>query len=147
MTISFDHQTFTKNKAHLNAAFRDLRKQGFLAKQDFTCCQSCGVSDLMDEAEFLAQTGRDVKGGIFYHMQDTDNLREDGRCHIAYVSFDLSKGTSDAALEEAAIVVGQVAVETLLRHGVKTEWDGTVARRIGIDLTGEEGAEPTHYMP
>ena len=135
MNTSPDPQTFKKNKARLNAAFRDLRKQGFLAKQDFACCQSCGVADLMDEAEFLAQRGRAVKGGVFYHMQDTDNLREDGRCHLAYLSLDVSGDTSDAALEEAAVVVGQRAVETLHRHGVKTEWDGTVGRRIGIDLT------------
>ena len=40
-----ENQTTTK-------AFRELRKYGYIAKQNFWCCQSCAWADLTDkEAE------------------------------------------------------------------------------------------------
>ena len=75
---------------------------------------------------FLAQQVRKIRGGVFYHMQDTDYLRDSGCCHLSYLGFDFSEGASDAALDAAAVIVGQIAVATLRRHGVKTDWDGTV---------------------
>ncbi len=68
-------------------------------------------------------------------IEDADILLEDGCYHLAYLGFDQSEGAPDATLEEATLIVGQIALETLRRHGVKAEWDITVGRRIGIDLT------------
>lgn len=76
MSTTFDTEIVKQNKARLNAAFRDLRAQGILAKQNYTCCQTCGFNDLEVEAERLAQEGQKIKGGVFYHAQDTDYMRE-----------------------------------------------------------------------
>ena len=137
MPTTFDALTIKQNKARLNAAFRDLRVQGILAKQNYACCQNCGFADLEEEFEVLARRGREVKGGVFYHAQDADTLRESGRCYLAYSGFDADEDASTAAQCDAAVRIGRIACDTLRRRGLKVKWDGSVKTRIAVDLMAE----------
>jgi hypothetical protein len=46
----------------LNKLFRDFRKAGYFAKQNFWCCQSCALSAIQ------------VSKYVFYHRQDADGI-------------------------------------------------------------------------
>lgn len=95
------------NKENLNKAFRALRKAGYFAKQNFWCCQSCAWSDVPDSQEKV----------VFYHRQDNDDLKENGKCRLAW--------SGD----------GNEIVKILNENGVKTEWDGNNDKRIKIFLS------------
>jgi hypothetical protein len=54
-------------RTNLTKAFAELRKNGYFAKQNFLCCQSCGWAELSEkEAEKV----------VFYHNQDYRDLKK-----------------------------------------------------------------------
>lgn len=61
-------------KANLNQAFKELRKLGYFARQNFKCCQSCA----------WAAVPMDAKRVVFYHKQGADQLNETGECCLAW---------------------------------------------------------------
>lgn len=116
----------TLEKAPLNKAFRELRKQGINAHQNFWCCQNCGLHALPESAERT--------GYVFYHAQDAQHLKDDGECYLAWgIGGDSIKKT-----EKEVIAFGRLVVSILKGAGVKTEWDGTQGQRIKVILTENE---------
>ena len=95
------------DKSKLTKAFKELRKQGYFARQNFWCCQSCAWADMTDEQADKA---------VFYHAQDNDNLKENGSCHLAW--------SGD----------GKLIVDILEKNGIEVDWDGSDNKRIGIKL-------------
>jgi hypothetical protein len=96
----------------LTAAFRDLGVAGITARENFTCCQNCGVSEIGAEGK-----GR---GYVFYHRQDMKNAAEGGGLYLAY--------GPDAS-------IGREITDTLCRHDLGVEWDGDAKTRIHVPLT------------
>ncbi len=62
------------DKSKLTNAFKELRKEGYFAKQNFLCCQSCG---------WAAMSDKESEKAVFYHQQDNDDLKESGKCNLA----------------------------------------------------------------
>lgn len=98
-----------ENKQKLNIAFRKLRKEGYYAKQNFWCCQSCG----------LAAIPEDKDSYVFYHSQDFEDLKKYGTCYLTWA------GNTNKI------------INILNEAGVWTEWDGNLNSRISIDLNKE----------
>src|SRR5262249_2311741 len=73
----------TTGPDRVTAAFRELSAAGIVAREDFTCCQSCGL------AEIGAEVPDDEKprGYAFYHHQDAQGAAEGGGLFIAYGLF------------------------------------------------------------
>ena len=94
-------------KTELTKAFKDLRKARFFARQNFTCCQSCGWAEVPEKQSERA---------VFYHSQDNDDI-EKGFVHLAW--------SGD----------GQLIVSILKKYFTDIEWDGTTAQRIKINFT------------
>lgn len=69
-------------------AFRKLQKQGILARANYLCCTSCASASLAKEAK---QTG--AKGGVYWHAQDEEALRQESELHLGFVGadFDVEK--------------------------------------------------------
>jgi hypothetical protein len=88
----------------LNNAFKDLRKAGYFARQNFTCCQSCGWSEIPNGKEKV----------VFYHSQDNDDKIKGNDFHLAW--------SGD----------GKEICEILNRNGVLTEWNENENTRIKI---------------
>jgi len=69
---SFSHRSFYGNygnfKAALTQSFKDLRRLGYFARQNFECCQSCAWAVVPEEKEDKV---------VFYHRQDTKTLEDD----------------------------------------------------------------------
>lgn len=89
----------------LNEGFKGLRKNGYFARQNFMCCQTCGWSGVPD--------GKESKV-VFYHNQDNDNKKN-------YEPFYLSWSGD-----------GNEIQRILKEHGVETEWDGSDSTRIQV---------------
>lgn len=122
-------KTFTER---LNGAFKELRGLNYIAKQNFLCCQSCGwaaISDLVDGTGNFAtgkNKGKPCTGVVFYHRQDTEGIKSGKGGYLAWgPPYDC---TSDAI----TVTVGQKIIDVLSKHGVATEWDGSISQRIKV---------------
>jgi hypothetical protein len=54
----------------LDEAFAALNQHGIVARQDFSCCNNCGFTDIWDEIE-KEEERQPVTGYVFYHLQGT----------------------------------------------------------------------------
>ncbi|WP_254913857.1 DUF6891 domain-containing protein [Sphingobium sp. Z007] len=110
----------------LDAAFAALEEEGVVARQNFTCCGTCGATEIWDEIEAAQEEGVAVEGYAFFHMQDTEAAVEGGGLYLNY-------GACEEG-EAAAVAIGHRIVEQLQAHGLSTGWDGRLEQRIGVAL-------------
>jgi hypothetical protein len=54
-------------RQRLQAAFRRLRREGYAARMNFSCCGTCGSYELSQEV-----TKRRLAGYVFWHRQAND---------------------------------------------------------------------------
>ena len=54
----------------LDDAFDALEADGVIARQHFSCCGTCGSSEIWDEVNAAEEAGRPARGYAFYHVQD-----------------------------------------------------------------------------
>lgn len=107
----------------LDEAFAELDRSGIVARQNFTCCQTCGHTEIGYEIG-KATVHRTVRGYVFFHAQDTESVVGRDVLYLAY-------GTPDGN-EDDSVQIGHEVVATLRRHGLSVEWDGTIQKRICI---------------
>ena len=88
-----------------------LREQGFFAKANHTCCQSCGLADIPEDKE---------DAYVFYHMQDAEGLKQDGACYLAWGG------------------CGQTICTALRDQHLEVDWNGSEHTRIAV--TGLESS-------
>lgn len=96
--------------APLTAAFRELRKLGYFARQNWKCCQSCGCAEVPDDK---------ADAYVFYHRQDTEHMATTGRCYLAWGGD------------------GHKIAAVLTKHGLRVDWNGNPNVRIAV-ITDEE---------
>jgi hypothetical protein len=93
-------------RTNLSQAFAQLRRDGYFARQNFMCCQSCGWSE-------IPETRRDK--AVFYHAQDYRDYkyyRED--VYLAWAGD------------------GEFIINTLKNFGLDVDWDGDKGTRIMV---------------
>lgn len=100
-------------KERINLVFRQLRKEGIVAKQNFTCCNTCGMYEMGEN-----HPGKDY---VFYHAQATSDLQDEG---FVYLNF----GTVHAA---------QRLADLAAKAGLKVTWNGSEDRKVRLDLPGK----------
>jgi hypothetical protein len=110
----------------LDAAFSALEEQGIVARQNFTCCGTCGVAEIGDEIVDAEAIGRQVDGYTFYHMQDTESAVEGYGVYLNYGAL-----IDD---EAAHIGVGHRIAEVARAAGLTVDWNGELSQRIKIEL-------------
>lgn len=98
----------------LLSTFATLDERGIVARADFTCCGTCGHTEIGAEAE------DDARGYVFFHQQDTERAAEGGGLFLAFGAFQ----DGDTA------AVGREVVAALAAANLPTEWDGTAGQRI-----------------
>lgn len=107
----------------LDDAFAALERSGVIARQNFTCCQTCGHYEIWDEVE---KTDANADGYVFFHMQDTESAYEGHGLYLAY--------GSTRENEEQSVSVALRIVCALREAGLVPEWDGDVGRRIYLPM-------------
>lgn len=110
----------------LDAAFAALEENGVIARQNFSCCGNCGATEIWDEVRAVEETGAEIRGYAFYHMQDTEGAVDGGGLYLNYGAC--------AEGEDAALAVARDIVAELEAHGLATHWDGSWDKRIGVTL-------------
>lgn len=110
----------------LDTAFAALERAGIVCRQNFSCCGTCGASEIQDEIDQESKSGTQVRGYAFYHMQDTESAVEG---HGLYLNYGAVPNG-----ETAAVGIGQEIAATLKQQGLLVDWDGTWAKRIGVRL-------------
>lgn len=95
-------------KQRVNAIFRNLRKAGFIAKQNFACCSSCGHYEL--------GTDYPSQSYAFYNKQSNESIWKRGYSTL-YIQF-----SGD----------GNVIAEIVRKHGFEVDWGGTPDKAVGI---------------
>lgn len=102
----------------LTRAFDALEEAGITARENFTCCHSCGQSEIGGESE------PDARGFVYFHTQSTEAAAAGHGLTLHYGGFDGSSGTTTA--------VGQEVVAALEAAGLPTDWDGDPGRAITV---------------
>ncbi|MFJ6247814.1 MULTISPECIES: DUF6891 domain-containing protein [unclassified Streptomyces] len=102
----------------LTRAFAALEESGITARENFTCCRTCGRSEIGDAG------GPDARGFVYFHTQCTDSAAAGHGLMLLYGSFDGSSETTAA--------VGHEVVAALAAVGLPTEWDGDPGRAVTV---------------
>ncbi|MFG1927149.1 DUF6891 domain-containing protein [Cryptosporangium sp. NPDC048952] len=104
----------------LTEAFRALDAAGIVARQDFACCQNCGLAEIGGTVPDPAA----ARGYVFYHQQDTDSAVAGEGVHLAYGLFGAPPTTE----------IGTEVTTALTAAGLPVNWDGTTGQRIHVPL-------------
>ncbi|MFA1540039.1 DUF6891 domain-containing protein [Actinomadura monticuli] len=104
----------------LGDAFDELNARAIVARENFACCQRCGLAEIRDEDHDAGDD--EARGYVFYHEQDT------GRRPL-YLAFDTPDGS-----EESRVALGDEVVGVLRDHGLVPEWNRDPGRRIAVDM-------------
>ena len=107
----------------LEKAFAKMEERGIIARQNWFCCQTCGV----DAMRGLLKAAPSKVGYCFYHAQDAEDLkRSDGMMHLAFGGVCATGQTICICLEQA---------------GIEYEWGGDSGSRIGIKVESLDSHE------
>ena len=93
-------------KTVLKNTFRQLRKEGWFARMNFKCCQSCGWSEVPDDKENV----------VFYHNQDNDDLNRRGEVYLAH------SGKTERLVD--------LLKENSIGTGLVVDWNGSDSSRV-----------------
>lgn len=102
----------------LTRAFTALQDAGITARENFTCCRSCGQSEIGGEG------GSGARGFVYFHTQCTDSAAAGHGLMLLYGGFDDS--------DETTAAIGHEVVAALEVAGLHAEWDHDPARAITI---------------
>ena len=103
------HKDANKIARAIDDAFATLRDEGFFAKAHHTFCLSDGLSEIPRNKESRF---------VFYHEQDAEDLKENGKCNLAFGS---------------SLWVGKKICKELNDSGLSVSWNGTLEQRIEVN--------------
>ncbi|MFF3610903.1 DUF6891 domain-containing protein [Streptomyces sp. NPDC002580] len=101
----------------LTLAFGALEETGITAREHFTCCHNCGMTEIGAERE-------DARGFVFFHRQSTESAAEGHGLSLHYGGFDGSARTTTD--------VGHEVVAALVGAGLSVTWDGDPDQAIDV---------------
>jgi hypothetical protein len=102
----------------LTRAFAALEADGITAREDFTCCRSCG------QAEIGGAGAPGARGFVYFHSQCTESAATGHGLTLLYGGFDGSPATTTA--------VGHEVVAALTAVGLPTVWNGDPSHAIEV---------------
>jgi hypothetical protein len=110
----------------LDAALTELERDGIVCRQNFSCCGTCGSTEIWDEINEAEKEGGKPRGYLFYHEQDTESAVEYGSLFFNYGAIQEPR--------EAQVAIGREIERALQRQGFTVDWDGSLEKRIGLTL-------------
>jgi hypothetical protein len=98
-----------------------------LVEENFSCCQTCGVQEILERVEEEISDGEEIVGYVFYDMQDNESKMAGQPFYLTYGPVD-NPQQGKAALSSETI--GRIVCECLALCGMPYEWDGDPDKRI-----------------
>jgi len=119
-----------------------LRDRGIVFWQASPCCDTCTGAELpirIDEIEKRFPGFRErVRGYAFFIDQNLPEMLAEGTelsIYLAYGWFSPEKSENDpAAYEQHAIGIAREVCRCLRDEGFEVDWDGDLARKIGVSI-------------
>src|SRR5262245_14703860 len=108
----------------LDSAFAALNSQGIVARQDFSCCNNCGFTEIWDEVE-KEEKQHPVEGYVFYHLQCTEHAIKTGQLLMAYGCVEEDP--------QAFLGIANKIVAELRKTDLDASWGGTADHPIVVD--------------
>ena len=105
----------------LKKAFAEMNLKGITAKENYLCCQSCGVSAIMHNDKKEGDYGV-----CFYHNQDNASKKKKQAFHLTFGR------TINDSTDEQDVQVGKDICAILRANGCEVEWNESNARRIKV---------------
>ena len=114
-------------KDKINMVFKELRREGYLARMNYLCCCTCVNCNLSQKAEELEKIGKKVEGIVYYHQQGEQDLWEYGNVCLYYGTLkdDDQERTADKT-------IGEQVVKRFQSTGVNVKWDGNPGTAIWL---------------
>ncbi|MFD3520211.1 DUF6891 domain-containing protein [Streptomyces sp. NPDC058653] len=104
----------------ITSVFAELDARGVVARENFTCCRSCGLSEIGAEPDNPGS----VRGFVFFHTQGTEAVAAGGGLSLYYGGFDGSETTTTAIGHEVTTALGSA--------GLSVRWDGSPGSAIEV---------------
>jgi len=108
------HEKYADAKTKVDLLFKALRKKGYIARQNYLCCGSCGAYEL---GELFSKKGipeGDERKAVTYCRQSGAHFKE---CANVYLNWGGN---------------GNEIVQTAHELGIVCDWDGSHASRIRL---------------
>lgn len=130
--------TAEETRTNLDRAFDELNSVGILARQNFSCCGTCGAAEIGDERD----DSQHWRGYVFYHQQDTESLIDSGSVYLGYgifapkdfdrAAYELLSDEEKSALYVTNLrrFVSEEVNPRLASHGLDVVWNGDHRTRI-----------------
>ncbi len=99
-------------------AFTALEEAGITARENFTCCRSCG------QREIGAEAAPGARGYVYFHQQCTDGAVSSSGLTLLYGGFDGSAATTT--------LIGREVAAAIEAAGLPVQWDGDPERAITV---------------
>lgn len=135
-------------------AFAALNDEGVVARMDFTCCNSCGTTEIDDERTALPDPGEGYRYReeqyVFFHQQDSDRLvDEPAQLMLTYSAWRAARDTDPDLLaaarggdkdaerrirEETDRKVGERVAAALAAEGLTVSWNGDPGQRLAVEI-------------
>jgi len=136
-------------------AFAALNDEGVVARMDFTCCNSCGTTEIDDERTALPEAGEGYRYReeqyVFFHQQDSDRLvDEPAQLLLTYSAWRAARDTDAELLaaarggdkdaerrirEETDRKVGERVAAALAAEGLTVTWNGDPGQRLAVEIS------------
>lgn len=131
------NEKMVEMRRRIQAAFKELRRQGFIAKSNFACCMTCAVAELQD----IGNEKRRNKA-VYWHRQDEEHFRETELLNIRFCYIPSKGVDGDTSCLEHQ--VGEQVFVALRKASLNVEWEGDPGKCIvvaGIAKDSNSGKE------
>lgn len=116
----------------ITTLFKKLRKQGFVAKQNFSCCGNCAGYAIATQVSAAIDAGKKTPLGVItYHKQATESWKRTGELYLSYGVIGTEKH-GDIGLPTER--VGKRICAELQALGIPYEWNGDPMEKIVIRM-------------
>ena len=112
----------------LHLTMLELDQKGIVAREDFSCCGTCGAAEIWDEIDEARSNGLNVRGYVFFHQQGTESAVDGGSINFSYGS-----AVEDAS-EADKVAIGQELADAIRSAGLNVDWDGQLSMCVMVDV-------------
>jgi hypothetical protein len=114
----------------IERAFQKLQEQNIIARQHFSCCNSCGHRQIESEGIKLMMRGQKKRGYVFYHKDDTERAARSGLLYLTFGAF------TELALDEEKLE-NQAYIRSEIKGELKRDTNGEIKGKTEPEIETE----------
>lgn len=119
-------------KAKMGVAFRAMRSEGLVARQNFSCCNNCAGFELATDLKAKPQDVKDAFKGCAFYTKQAARSRDFRFFDGLYISYGPLGVSGEREYGLPTEEVGVIVKRCLEQAGLEVEWDGSPETRIFV---------------